>query len=486
MSNQLINLYNKLTSNNNAKLITRFPPEPSGYLHLGHVKAIYINFELAKISGGHCYLRFDDTNPKTEKTEYIENIIKDIQWLGYEPYKITYTSDYFDDLIEFAKILIKQNLAYVCELTQEEIKEQRNNKIKSCFRDRTIDQNLELFNLMITGNINNVTLRLKCIMDSKNANMRDPVIYRIIKDIEHPRTKNKYNIYPTYDYSHCIVDYLENITHSLCSIEFRDKNELYVWILEKLFPNSKLPQQIEYSKLKIDGSILSKRIINNLIKENKITSWDNCSLATIQGLKNKGITKDMILNFIASLGINIGKVPTTKTNFIAFENYIRKNLFNIATKIIAIRNPILVTIIDTQKQIYIDGDDYCEKYDDNYLRLVPDPKKYVRLKDIGIVSYCGNNVNDKKHIYVKLINNEEINKKIITINWLDPLQVSTINIKEYRNILNNDGLFNENYLINTVYYISNIVKLDTYLQLERNCYVYNNGTELIHMVSLKK
>lgn len=256
------------------KVVTRFPPEPNGYLHLGHAKAMYINFNFAKSHNGICYMRFDDTNPNKEKQEYIDSILEDVLWLTHVPYKITYTSDYFDKLYNLAVQMITDDRAYVCELDEEIMRKHRYDCVESPFRNRPINESLKLFEEMKNGihKEGTLTLRMKCDMKSANPNMRDLVAYRILFN-EHPRTGNKWNIYPTYDYSHPIVDSLENITHSLCSIEFQTRNELYKWLPKVL--NIYSPTQIEYSRLNLTHTVLSKRKLIELVNNNIVNGWDD-------------------------------------------------------------------------------------------------------------------------------------------------------------------------------------------------------------------
>lgn len=287
------------------KVVTRFPPEPNGYLHLGHAKAMFINFEFARTENGICYLRFDDTNPVKEKQEYIDSIIEDLHWLGHQEYKITYTSDYFVQLYEYAKKLIELDKAYVCCLSQEDMQDQRYRGIDSPYRNRPIPESLALFLEMYQGKhqAGTLTLRLKGDMKSSNTTMRDLVAYRIIHS-EHPRTGNKWCIYPSYDYSHPIVDSLENITHSLCSIEFKSRNELYRWIPEML--GIYRAHQIEYSRLNLSHSILSKRKLITLVEKKIVNGWDDPRMPTIRGLRRKGFTAEAIKDFCKRAGINLG------------------------------------------------------------------------------------------------------------------------------------------------------------------------------------
>ena len=280
-------------------IITRFPPEPNGSLHIGHVKSIVVNFNYANESENKkCILRMDDTNPETEKQEYVDYIIKDIEWLGFKPWKITYTSDYFEDLYNYAIILIKNDKAYVDFSSKEEIKENRENKKENEYRNKSIELNLREFENMKDGKYkeHEAVLRLKIDMGHKNIIMRDPIAYTI-KATPHYKTKDKWNIYPSYDYSHGIVDSIEKITYSYCTMEFRTRRDLYYWSLEqlnKLGIGMHIPIVKEYGKLKIENSILSKRNINKLIKDGLIENYDDPRLYTIRGMMRRGYSPNII------------------------------------------------------------------------------------------------------------------------------------------------------------------------------------------------
>lgn len=289
--------------------VTIFPPEPNGFLHLGHCKAVNFNFNYAP---DHCYLRFDDTNPETEKQIYVDSVIQNIEWMGHVPYKITYASDYFNELYEFALQLINNSQAYVCYQTSEQIALDRKQKTDSPYRNRTVSENLELFQQMKNGKFAEgaATLRLKMNMKSNNPNMRDLVVYRI-KYTLHFRTGTTWCIYPSYDYTHCICDSLEKITHSFCSMEFQTRNENYQWLLDTL--NIYKSKQIEYSRINLTYTVLSKRKLIKLVDEKYVTGWDDPRMPTISGMQRRGYTQRAITNFCDAIGI-------TKTyNVIKFE-----------------------------------------------------------------------------------------------------------------------------------------------------------------------
>lgn len=291
----------------NDSIITRFPPEPSGHLHLGHVKAMCLDFLIHSALYGentpiNCILRMDDTNPLSENIEYIDSIIDDVKWLGFEPFRITYTSDYFETLLICAFKLIKSGDAYVCSLTSEQISEYRTNKTPSPDRDRSIEDNLRLFTEMIGGIHNNdkYTLRMKGDLNSPNPNLWDLVFYRIIKNHPHPRTGNTYNVYPTYDFSHCIVDSIEGITHSFCSTEFITRRESYYWVLDKLGLRHTIIY--EFARLEVDGYITSKRKLKEMINNKELSGWDDHRAITVKGLKKRGLTAELIKNIAMSNG----------------------------------------------------------------------------------------------------------------------------------------------------------------------------------------
>lgn len=405
---------------------TRFPPEPNGYLHIGHAKSICLNFGLAKKYKGTCNLRFDDTNPCKEDTEYMRSIEEDIKWLGFSWDRLCYASDYFDKLFEFAVNLIKQGKAYVCELNQDQIREYRGTLskpgINSPYRDRSVEENLELFYKMREGLFEEGThtLRAKIDMASPNINMRDPIIYRIRK-VSHPRTENKWCIYPMYDFTHCLSDSLENITHSICTLEFEDHRLLYDWFLDELQTESH-PQQIEFARLNLNYTVMSKRKLLTLVKEGYVSGWDDPRLPTISGLRRRGYTPEAIRNFAERIGV-------TKSDSCIDMGYleycVREDLESKAKRVMGVIDPIKVLItnwpqdkvewleamnhpqdpslgtrkIPFGKTIYIDRDDFREEATSKYYRLAPG--KEVRLRYSYIIK-CDEVIKDESGSIVEL------------------------------------------------------------------------------------
>jgi glutaminyl-tRNA synthetase len=370
------------------EIVTRFPPEPSAYLHIGHARAIITNFELAKQFNGKTNLRFDDTNPSNEDQSFVDAIIKDIHWLGYEPDKILYGSDYFDINYELAIKLIKKGLAYVCDLNAEEMREYRGTLTSpgknSPYRDRSIEENLKLFEEMKNGQYKDgeKTLRAKIDMSSPNMNMRDPVIYRIMHT-HHQNTGDKWCIYPMYDFAHPIQDAIEGVTHSLCSLEYDDHRVLYDWFVEKC-EMEHVPHQYEFGRLNITNTIMSKRYLKALVEANKVTGFDDPRMPTLAGLKRRGFTKEAIKDFILSTGLS--RVNSTVSSEM-LENSVRNDLNFKVKRVHAVLNPLKVTItnypedkiewIDVDyspnneelgsrkiafgKHLYIDRDDFIEE-----------------------------------------------------------------------------------------------------------------------------
>lgn len=308
-------------------ILTRFPPEPNAYLHIGHARAIVTNFELAKEFNGATNLRFDDTNPAKEDAEYVDAIIKDLAWLGYTPRIVVYGSDYFDKTYEKAKLFIKKGLAYVDDLTQEQVAEYRGSINEpgkdSPYRTRSVEENLKLFEEMKDGKYNNgeKTLRAKIDMASPNINMRDPVIYRIMK-IKHHQTGDKWCIYPMYDFAHPLQDSFEGITHSLCSLEYEDHRPLYEWVINNAEVEHH-PRQIEFGRLGITNMIMSKRYLKQLVDENLVTGYDDPRMPTLVGLRRRGFTPDAIKNFIKSTGLS--KINST-IDYSMLEHFLREDL----------------------------------------------------------------------------------------------------------------------------------------------------------------
>ncbi|VFP88527.1 Glutamine--tRNA ligase [Buchnera aphidicola (Cinara piceae)] len=451
-----------ILKNTNYKIKTRFPPEPNGYLHIGHAKSICLNFNIANKYNGQCNLRFDDTNPKKEKKKYIDSIKKDIKWLGFNWYKKTkYTSNYFNQLYQYAVQLIKENLAYVEELNKNEIKKYRGTlkKVgkKSPFRNRTIKENLILFEKMKLGMFpeGSMCLRAKINMKSPYIILRDPVLYRIIY-AKHHQTKNEWCIYPMYDFAHCIADALEGITHSLCTLEFQDNRQLYTWILKKLNFIQKPPKQYEFSKLTLEHTILSKRKLKILINSKLVNGWEDPRLHTISGLRNRGYTKNSIRMFCKKIGV------TKQQNIIELsllESCIRKDLNMSSPRRMAIINPIKIIITNLPedyienfsvfnhpqakemgtrkilftKEIYIEKEDFSQKKRENYRGLILGKK--IRLKYAYIIKakkILKNKNNEINCILCKYYP-KKIEKKIGIIHWISiknsiPAQFQLFNI----------------------------------------------------------
>jgi len=291
----------------NGRVHTRFPPEPNGYLHIGHAKSICLNFGLAEEYGGLCNLRFDDTNPVKEEQEYIDSIIKDVHWLGFDwGDRLYYASDYFEKMYQFAEDLIRRGKAYVCDLTAEQIREYRGTLKQpgreSPYRDRSIDENTELFRGMRAGEFpdGSRTLRAKINMSSGNLNMRDPVMYRITRAV-HPRTGDTWCIYPMYDWAHGLEDSIERITHSICTLEFEDHRPLYDWFLEAL--ETYRPQQIEFARLNLTYTVMSKRRLLNLVADKHVSGWNDPRMPTLSGLRRRGYSPESIRIFCDRIGV---------------------------------------------------------------------------------------------------------------------------------------------------------------------------------------
>lgn len=344
-------------------ILTRFPPEPNAYLHIGHARAIVTNFELAKSFGGATNLRFDDTNPAKEDQEFVDGIINDLKWLGYNPRIVVYGSSYFDETYELAVKLIKKGLAYVDDLSPEEVSLYRGTPTEpgknSPYRDRSIEENLKLFEEMREGKYNNgeKTLRAKIDMASPNINMRDPVLYRIMK-ISHHQTKDKWCIYPMYDFAHPLQDSFEGITHSLCSLEYEDHRPLYDWVINVTEVPHK-PRQIEFGRLGITNTIMSKRYLKQLVDEGRVVGYDDPRMPTLAGLRRRGFTPDAIKNFILSTGLS--KINST-VEYSMLEHFVREDLKLKTTRPMAVINPLKVVITNYEegKVEYLDAHNNTE------------------------------------------------------------------------------------------------------------------------------
>ena len=405
------------------KVHTRFPPEPNGYLHIGHAKAICIDFGTASMYGGVCNLRMDDTNPDKEDVEYVDAIREDIKWLGFDwEDRFYFASDYFEDMYNFAEELIGKGLAYVCELTAEQMKECRGDlstPARSLHRDRPIEESLDLFRRMKAGEFPDgaYTLRAKIDLSSGNFNMRDPVLYRINRT-RHHRTGDKWCIYPMYDYAHPIEDALEDITHSLCSLEFEDHRPLYDWVKNNISCKSK-PRQIEFARLGIDHTVMSKRKLRNLVENGHVMGWDDPRMPTLCGLRRRGYTPASIRNFCERIGV--AKNPST-VEYGFLEHCLREDLNEKATRAMAVLRPLKLIItnypedktenfeiennpqdesagtreISFSRELYIESDDFMEDPPKKYFRLFPG--NLVRLKSAYIVTCTGCKKDDDGNI----------------------------------------------------------------------------------------
>lgn len=317
-----------------SRVITRFPPEPNGYLHIGHAKAMLVDFGVAEASGGRCFLRFDDTNPDTEKQEYIDHIKEAVEWMGYHPDAITYTSDYFDELYACAVCLIKADQAYVCQLTSEEIKAHRAAGLSSPWATRSIAESLDLFSNMCSGKVDSMTLRMR------TPDGTDMVAYRV-KHASHHRTGNRWKVYPSYDFAHCIVDSLEDITHSLCTKEFESRRPCYFWLLDVL--GMYKPYVWEYGRLEIADTVLSKRKIKQLVEDKLVDGWDDPRLLTLSGLRRRGVQPGAIKAFCESTGLSRseGVLDAAK-----LDSFIRQDLDETAPRALGVLDPVRLVIED--------------------------------------------------------------------------------------------------------------------------------------------
>ena len=393
---------------------TRFPPEPNGYLHIGHAKAVCVNFGMAERFGGICNLRMDDTNPTKEDVEYVDAIKEDIAWLGFTwGDRFYFASEYFDKMYEYAVELIKKGLAYVCELTPEQMKANRgdlSNPATSPYRDRPIEESLELFEKMKNGEFEDgkMTLRAKIDLASGNFNMRDPVIYRINR-IHHHRTGDKWCIYPMYDFAHPIEDALEGITHSLCSLEFEDHRPLYNWVINNTSVPC-VPRQIEFARLGINNTVMSKRKLRQLVEDGYVAGWDDPRMPTLCGLRRRGYTPASIRNFCERIGIAKAR---NVVEYSFLEHCLREDLNMNAQRVMAVINPVKLVItnypenktetftvennpnrpedgtrtVTFSRECYIEAEDFIEEKIKGYNRLYPGNE--VRLKSAYIVKCTG-------------------------------------------------------------------------------------------------
>ena len=409
------------------RVATRFPPEPNGYLHIGHAKSICLNFGVAREFGGTCNLRFDDTNPAKEDVEYVEAIKDDVRWLGFEWHNLHFASDYFEKLYEYAVQLIRDGKAYVDSLTAEDIRSYRGTLSEpgkeSPHRSRSAEENLDMFTRMRNGEFEDGAhvLRAKIDMASPNINMRDPVLYRI-RHVEHHHTGAAWCIYPMYDFAHCVSDYIEGITHSLCTLEFEVHRPLYEWILESLDLPRALPRQIEFARLNIDYTVISKRKLLQLVQDGSVGGWDDPRMPTLRGLRRRGITASAIRTFVAEVGVT--KYPSL-TEFAVLEHAVRNEFNRTAQRRFAVLHPIKVVLtnypadqvedlpavnnpenpaegsrtIPFSREVYIESADFMEVPPPKYFRLRPGGE--VRLK-YGYIIKCEEVVKDEDGRLVEL------------------------------------------------------------------------------------
>ena len=449
---------------------TRFPPEPNGYLHIGHCKALIIDFGTAEKFGGLCNLRMDDTNPTKEDVEFVEAIKEDIHWLGFDwGDRFYYGSDYFEKDYEYAVELIKKGLAYVCELTPDQAKEMRgdlNTPATSPYRDRPMEESLDLFARMRAGEFedNKYTLRAKIDLASGNFNMRDPVIYRI-RHMHHHRQGDKWCIYPMYDFAHPIQDALEGITHSLCSLEFENHRPLYNWVIENVsVPHH--PRQIEFARLGIDHTVLSKRKLRALVENNYVSGWDDPRMPTLCGLRRRGYTPNAIRNFCDRVGV--AKSPNT-IEYAFLEYCLREDLNETAQRVMAVLDPIKLTItnypegqsevfevennpndpeagtrkITFSRDLWIEGEDFMAEPVPKYKRLFPEGPE-CRLKGAYLIT-CTGCVKDENGKVIEVLATYDPDSrggdpadgrkvKGATIHWVDANNCAEAEVRQYSNL----------------------------------------------------
>ena len=419
-------IINDLENKKHETIITRFPPEPNGYLHIGHAKSICLNFGLAKEFNGKVNLRFDDTNPLKEDIEYVNSIKEDVEWLGFKWDNLFFASDYFDIMYEKAVLLIKKGLAYVCELTQEQVKEYRGSLTEpgkeSPYRNRSIEENLDLFEKMKNGQFKDgeKVLRAKIDMSSPNINLRDPIIYRISHSVHH-NTKDKWCIYPMYSFAHPLEDAIEGITHSICTLEFEDQRPLYDWVVRECEMES-IPRQIEFARLNITNTVMSKRKLKQLVDEGITDGWDDPRMPTISGFRRRGYTPEAIRKFCSEIGV-------AKSDSIVdsqmLEFFVREDLQQKAPLAMAVLDPIKLVItnydenktemleiennakdetkgkrlVSFSRELYIEREDFMENPINKYFRLFPGNE--VRLKGAYFVK-CTDVIKDENNNIVEI------------------------------------------------------------------------------------
>jgi glutaminyl-tRNA synthetase len=460
------------TNKYGGRVQTRFPPEPNGYLHIGHAKAICLDFGLANEFGGHTNLRFDDTNPEKEETEYVDSIMEDVKWLGFQWDGLHYASDYFDQLYEWAVQLIKAGKAYVDDLSADEIRKYRGTLTEpgkdSPFRNRSVEENLNLFERMRAGEFPDGTrvLRAKIDMASPNFNLRDPVMYRILH-ADHHRTGSKWPIYPLYDFAHGQSDSLERVTHSMCTLEFEDHRPLYNWFIKELgiFPS----QQIEFDRLNLTYTLLSKRKLLQLVQERRVSGWDDPRMPTLSGLRRRGYTPEAIRNFCGAIGVS---KTTGSIELAMLEHFVREDLNKRVPRAMAVLRPLKVVIdnypenqteemeavnnpedpaagtrkVPFSRTLYIEQDDFREVPPPKYFRL--SPGREVRLR-YGYFVTCKGVVKNEKGEVIEVHctydpatrggNNPPDGRKVkSTIHWVSAAHAVNAEVRIYENLFSKE------------------------------------------------
>jgi glutaminyl-tRNA synthetase len=460
------------TNKYQGRVQTRFPPEPNGYLHIGHAKAICLDFGLANEFGGHTNLRFDDTNPEKEETEYVDSIKEDVKWLGFQWDELHYASDYFDQLYAWAVQLVKTGKAYVDDLSADEIRKYRGTLTEpgkdSPFRNRSVEENLNLFERMRAGEFpdGSRTLRAKIDMASPNFNLRDPVMYRILH-ADHHRTGNKWPIYPMYDYAHGQSDSLERVTYSMCTLEFEDHRPLYNWFIKELgiFPS----QQIEFDRLNLTYTLLSKRRLLQLVREGRVSGWDDPRMPTISGIRRRGYTPEAIRNFCGAIGVS---KTTGSIELAMLEHFVREDLNKCAPRAMAVLRPLKVVIdnypenqteemdavnnpedpnagsrkVPFSRTLYIEQDDFREVPPPKYFRL--SPGREVRLRYGYFVTCTGVLKNDNDEVIevhctydpaTRGGNNPPDGRKVkSTIHWVSAAHAVNAEVRIYENLFSKE------------------------------------------------
>lgn len=369
-----------LASGKYEEVVTRFPPEPNGFPHIGHAKSICINFGIAKDYGGHCNLRMDDTNPTTEDTKYVEALKDAVEWLGFKwEDGVRYTSDYFPKLYEYAVALIKMGKAYVDSLSEEEIREYRGTVTqpgrRSSYAERTVEENLALFEKMKNGECNEGehVLRAKIDMSAANMKLRDPLLYRI-RHAHHYRAADKWHVYPMYDFAHCLSDSIEGITHSICTLEFENNRAIYDWVLDTLGLTACRPYQHEFARLGINYTVMSKRLLLELVKSGKVSGWDDPRLPTIAGYRRRGYTPESIINFCDSIGV--AKANST-VDVAQLEFAIRDDLNTKVPRVMCVLDPLKVTLINYENSEVLDASYYPEDVPKEGSRALPFQRSFT-------------------------------------------------------------------------------------------------------------